>query len=590
VTIPALTSISVSAITESTASGGGNITAGGGGAITARGVCWGTAANPTTGGSKTSNGTGTGSFTSAITGLNPGTTYHVRAYASNSAGTGYGNDLSFTTETAPATIATTAVTSPTATTASSGGTITADGGAAITARGVCWGTAANPVIASNNYTSDGTGTGTFTSSITGLTPGVTYHVRAYSTNSAGTSYGNDATFATPAILAALTTAIISSPTATSAASGGTITSDGGAAVTARGVCWNTSAGPTTANTKSSDATGTGTFTSSITGLSPVTTYYVRAYATNSAGTSYGDELSFTTPPAVPSLVTARMELVTTTSALAGGNVILDGGAAVTNRGVCFNTTGSPSTADFKTSLGAGAAIFISDLSGLTAGTTYYVRAYATNSAGTGYGNSISFVTVPTSVSDADGNVYNIALIDTQVWMKENLKTTKLNDGTAIPNITDATWATVTTPAMGWYNNNEATYKDVYGGYYNFYTVSTGKLCPTGWRVPNDHDWTALFTFLGGTNAAGGKMKEAGLTHWNSPNTGATNSSGFSGLPGGYRFPGDGSYGGLTQIANWWTTTQQDPNMGFHKQLQWDTPVIGQAGGVKTWGRNVRCVK
>jgi uncharacterized protein (TIGR02145 family) len=493
VTPPTLTSTDVSAITESTATSGGEITSDGGAAITARGVCWSTAADPTISNSKSSNGIGTGIFTSAITGLNPGTTYHLRAYATNSAGTGYGDDLSFTTNTVLASLTTAAVTAINEASATSGGTISTDGGAVITQRGVCWSTSANPTI-SDNKTINGADKGTFTSSITGLTPGTTYHVRAYATNSAGTSYGNDVFFTTHAFYPILTTTAISSPTATSASGGGNISSDGGATVTARGVCWSIAHYPMTADAKSTDGTGTGSFTSNLTGL--------------------------------------------------------------------------------------------------ISGTTYYVRAYATNSIGTAYGNEVSFMTLETmgTVTDADNNIYQTLSIGTQMWMKENLKTTKLNDGTLIPLVTDNTWSTLTTPAFGWYNNDVATYKEIYGGYYNFYTVSTGKLCPAGWRVPSDADWMALFSFLGGTSIAGGKLKETGTTHWLGPNTGATNESGFTGLPGGYRFPGDGSYGGITQLANWWTATQQDPNMGFHKQLQWDTSVIGQAGGVKTWGRNVRCVK
>lgn len=592
VTMPVVTSTSVSAITEITASSGGTISFDGGAAITARGVCWGTTISPDITGRKTSNGTGSGSFTSSLTGLTPGTVYHIRAYATNSAGTGYGNDISFTTVTALATLTTTAISAVTSTSASSGGTITADGGASVTARGVCWGATANPTV-SGSKTTDGTGTGTFTSNITGLTPGTTYHIRAYTTNSAGTSYGNDVTFSTNTALSVLTTTAYSALTSDSVKSGGAISTDGGEVVTARGVCWNTSANPTISNSKTTDGTGTGSFTSNVTNLSPGTAYFLRAYATNSVGTAYGNEITFTTPPAIPTLTTAEMQLVTSTSALAGGTVTSEGGAEVTNRGVCFSTFHNPTIANFKTSLGAGAATFVSSLTGLTPGITYYLRAYATNSAGTGYGNEVTFPTleITGTVTDVDGNVYPTLAIGTQMWMKENLKTSKLNDGTPIPLVTDNTWGTLTTSGFGWYNNDVTTYKDTYGGYYNFYTVSSGKLCPAGWRVPSDVDWTTLFSFLGGTSVAGGKLKETGTAHWDSPNTGATNDSGFTGLPGGYRFPNDGSsYGGLTQIANWWTSSQADPNLSFHKQLQYDTPTVSQGGNVKNYGRNVRCVK
>ncbi len=197
VTPPTLTTTAVSGISATTASGGGTITSDGGASVDSRGVCWATSVNPVVGGSCTSDGAGTGAFISSITGLTPSTAYHVRAYATNSVGTGYGNDVTFSTLPASAlpTLTTTAVSGITGTTASSGGTITLDGGTPVTARGVCWDISVNPVVG-GSCTSDGTGTGTFASFITGLTPSAVYHVRAYATNSAGTGYGNDLTFST----------------------------------------------------------------------------------------------------------------------------------------------------------------------------------------------------------------------------------------------------------------------------------------------------------------------------------------------------------------------------------------------------------
>ena len=292
-----LTTSNVTGITINAATTGGNITSSGGADITARGVCWGTSRNPVVTGSKTTDGKGTGSFSSSITGLTPNTQYYVRAYATNSVGTAYGNEVSFTTsEIVVPTLTTTAASAILLTTATSGGNITNDGGASVTARGVCFATTANPDI-TGTITSDGTGTGVFTSSLTGLTPATMYYARAYATNSAGTAYGNEITFTTASIVApTLTTVDISAITLTSAASGGVITSDGGAAVTARGVCWATTTGPTTSNNITTDGNGTGTFASAITGLTAGTTYYVRAYATNSIGTSYGNELTFETSP------------------------------------------------------------------------------------------------------------------------------------------------------------------------------------------------------------------------------------------------------------------------------------------------------
>ena len=191
-------------------------------------------------------------------------------------------------------ISTSPVTNITLTTATSGGDISSDGNAAVTARGVCWSTLSNPAI-SDSKTSDGNGTGQFTSNIAGITSGTLYYVRAYATNSAGTAYGDEVSFTTTlAQLATLTTSSVTSIGATTAISGGTITDDGGSGITARGVCWSISTNPTIGGSHSSDGTGKGSFSSSLTGLTSGTLYYARAYATNGTGTAYGNEVSFTT--------------------------------------------------------------------------------------------------------------------------------------------------------------------------------------------------------------------------------------------------------------------------------------------------------
>lgn len=182
--------------------------------------------------------------------------------------------------------------------ASSGGIITNDGGSAITGRGVCWGTAPDPVI-SGNHTADGTGAGSFTSSVTSLAASTTYHIRAYATNAAGTAYGNEISFITPVapiVLPTIITAIASAISSTSATCGGHVIDDGGSPVTVRGVCWSTSHNPVVSGNHTLDGSGLGAYSTPMSPLSPSTTYYVRAYASNSLGTAYGNEISFTTSP------------------------------------------------------------------------------------------------------------------------------------------------------------------------------------------------------------------------------------------------------------------------------------------------------
>ena len=290
---PTVTTQDVTGIGSTSATGNGNITNLGSSNPTAHGVCWNTSGTPTTGDNKTDEGaeSTTGAFTASITGLAPGTSYYVRAYATNSAGTSYGNQVSFTTGTTTPTVTTTTPSSITSTTASSGGNITSDGGSTVTDRGICWSTLVNPTTADNKI-SAGPSAVSFTLTITGLNPGTAYHVRAYAVNSAGTAYGSDVPFTTNALLPTVTTTTPSNITTTTATSGGNVTADGGSSVTARGVCWSTSTNPTISDSKTTNGSGTGTFTSGITGLTGNTQYHVRAYATNSAGTAYGQDLTF----------------------------------------------------------------------------------------------------------------------------------------------------------------------------------------------------------------------------------------------------------------------------------------------------------
>ena len=297
IVIPTVTTTAISAITSTSANSGGTLTYDGGATVSAWGVCWSTSANPTLANSFLQNTVSSGSFSSALSGLTQNTTYYVRAYATNSAGTAYGNEQSFTTTDTNVvlpTITTTAVFAITTISAIIGATITSDGGATLSAWGVCWSTSANPTLA-NSFLQHNVSTTIFGSALSGLTQNTTYYVRAYATNSAGTAYGNEQSFTTLAIvLPIVTTTAIFAITSTSANSGGMLTYDGGATVSAWGVCWSTSTNPTLANSFSQNTVSSGSFSSALSGLTLNTTYYVRAFATNSAGTAYGNEQIFTT--------------------------------------------------------------------------------------------------------------------------------------------------------------------------------------------------------------------------------------------------------------------------------------------------------
>jgi uncharacterized protein (TIGR02145 family) len=353
-----------------------------------------------------------------------------------------------------------------------------------------------------------------------------------------------------------------------------VTSDGGSEIIVFGVCWSTSPNPTISHNKTSYNTGIGSYTSIITGLTENTTYYVRAYATNNAGTSYGNEISFKTNlvnkgSTVPTLTTTAVSAITSTSAISGGNITDDGGGDITARGVFWNRTpDSDIYPDEVTTDGIGTGSFVSNLSNLNPGTTYYVKAYAVNGVGIAFGPILSFTTdmeepnpnlTYGKVSDIDGNDYKTIQIGIQEWMAENLKTTKYNDGNSIPNVTDfIEWSDLITGVYCWYKNDASAYKATYGALYNWFTVSTGKLCPAGWHVPSDAEWTTLYGYLGGAGVAGGKLKETGTTHWISPNTGATNSSGFTALPGGtlslFNDPDFSGWGDPGSSGIWWSAS------------------------------------
>jgi uncharacterized protein (TIGR02145 family) len=379
---------------------------------------------------------------------------------------------------------------------------------------------------------------------------------------------------------------ITAITAVSALSGGNISSDGGATVTSRGVCWNTAPSPTIANSKSVDGSGTGLFTSNLTGLNPGTVYYVRAYATNSVGTAYAAELSFTTlaAPSVPSLAaTTAAGSITLNSVISGGNVTSDGGAGVTARGVCWSTSSNPTTVNSKTTDGTGTGTFTSTLTGLTANTVYYVRSYATNAAGTGYGSEISFTSL---------QIGTVAICS-QLWMDRNLSVGNYRNGDPIPLVTDATaWANLTTGAYCFYNNDPST-EAVYGRLYNWYAASDPRgLAPTGWHMPTEAEWRTLGACVGGISGlsvAGGPLKEAGTSHWLSPNSGATNSSGFTALPGGYRTD-FGTFAAIGEYAHWWGPEAFNATLGLGAGVWNFNVVLDIIGADKRNGWNVRCIK
>ena len=385
-TLASISGTTVSNIAATSASVTSTISGDGKASISNKGVVWSTATGPTIAlSTRTNDGVGViGNFNSSLSGLIPFTNYYIRSYATNIVGTAYGPETQFKTLAATPSLTTTSASNILSTSANSGGNISSDNGSVVTARGVVWNTITTPTIDLATKTKDSTGKGAFVSALKPLLPGKLYYARAYATNAIGTAYGNEIQFTTTAIAPTVTTADVSSILTTSATSGGNVTSDGGSAVTARGVVWSTSTAPTiTLTTKTIDGSGPGTFVSSITSLTAGKTYYVRAYATNSIGTSYGSELSFSAVALPASVTTRSISNITATTATSGGNVTSEGGGSVTARGVVWGTSSGPTIAlATKTTDGTGFGVFTSSLTSLKPATTYYFRAYATNSSGT----------------------------------------------------------------------------------------------------------------------------------------------------------------------------------------------------------------
>ena len=389
--------------------------------------------------------------------------------------------------------------------------------------------------------------------------------------------------------------------AQSASGGGSVTGDGGSAVTSKGVCWSTSPGPTINDPMTVSGSGTGTFSSNITGLNPSTLYYVRAYAVNGVGTYYGNEVSFTTQNGIILLTTTAASGIAWYTATSGGSITSDGGSSVTIRGVCWNTVPNPTTANSKTLDGTGTGSYTSSMTGLAMNTKYWIRAYATNNIGTQYGNEITIITKDCSVlTDArDGKSYNVVLLGSQCWMAQNL-----NYGSMVSGAIEQTSNSI--PEKYCYDNISSNC-DTWGGlyqwgeavqYYNgasnttsWNPAPTGNvtgICPADWHLPTNTEWDVLCATLGGTGVAGGKLKETGTIHWNSPNAGATNSSGFTALAGGIRHI-DQNFIGMMNYNQFWTTTQNSDN-AYYRSMNYNYEYVTSNMYWKTTGSSIRCIQ
>jgi uncharacterized protein (TIGR02145 family) len=589
---PTVETASVDQILNASARVGGQVTEDGGADVTDRGIYWGAATHPETTGTKRQIGTGTGIYYDTLSGLTPGAKYYVKAYATNRIGTSFGEETFFATQVNLPTVITSLVTEYTATTATIGGVVTDDGGFKVTLRGVYWGTDPDPRLKGTKLDLD-TGKGEFNTTLTGLDRAKMYYVTAFATNIKGTACGNVISFSTVPELPLVGTSSLSNITAYSAKVGGNITSNGGAEITEKGVYWGIAPEPLTTGTKLAMGSGSGSFSEVLENLSPGTIYYVKAYATNSIGTSYGDEKSDTTLGKVPDITTlAYTDLNTYGVTL---NTRINANYLNTSVSFEYGTTSTYGSTFISDSIATGGAdTVIAVLEDLLPNTTYHYRVAATNELGTVYSADSIFKTYYTGVSgsiaDIEGNPYQTIGIGYQEWTTSNLKVTRYSDNTMIQLVaSDSIWGTLGTGAYCWYNNNDTANKNLYGAIYNWYTVNTGKLCPVGWHVPTDADISELVSFLKGAGSAGGLLKESGILHWNDPNEGATDTYGFTALPGGKRLA-DGSFDLMGSEGNWWTATPYSTQNATYFYLLWNFRYSFQSYINKKYGMSVRCVK
>jgi uncharacterized protein (TIGR02145 family) len=353
-----------------------------------------------------------------------------------------------------------------------------------------------------------------------------------------------------------------------------------------GHCWSLSKDPTLSDQKTELGIpkGIGGFKSELTNLEAGRTYHVRAYLRTENEVEYGEDITFQTHAGFI-VTTTPLSSVTSVTAQSGGTIVDDGGMTVTSCGVCWGTSAGPTVSGSHTNEGTSSGSFTSTLTGLTSGTVYYFRAYATNSLGTVYGAEMNFIT---PVTDIDGNLYKTVKIGSQIWMAENLRVLHYRSGGEIKNYPDNTaWSNLDDTWTGGYCDYNNTVNNLYGKLYNSFAVlNAGKLCPAGWRIPTADDWLTLINYLGGYYEAGGKLKEAGTSHWKSPNTG-TNESGFTALPGGYRWY-DGIFHSFTEMAMFWG--EGSGGGVLHFALSNTGNSIMSEGANSTEGNSVRCIK
>lgn len=584
----------------------------GGMEIIERGLCLSLTPNPNLLNRKfpANEGPGTGWYSCLMHGLIPGTLYHVKAYAINSLGEGFSDeDITFTTEKLRIPqVRITKISNETTKSAEATGKVDHDGGAEIIARGFCWSTDPNPT--KNDFSVSvnvGQGMGWYNGKLSKLQHGTLYYVKAYATNSQGDAYSNnEISFTTIEIIEpVLLTSSISETTHTSAKVSGKVEDNGGSDITSRGFCWSTDPEPDLddESVPAIEGPGLGWFNGSLTGLKRGTKYFVRAYASNSVKTGYGNQIDFYTlgnrAPNKPEVIFPQNN--TTNHPL---EIKLEWECVDFEEDPLKYDVWYGEDPDNLTKTGNQITENNCTLRNLRTNTKYYwkIDAFDYNHNQSTEGDIWCFWTTEenekgTLIDIRDGKVYSTIKIGNQWWMAENLNYETNNS---------------------FCYNNRTTYCITYGRLYNWAEamkidqrfndekwdgsdIKHQGICPDGWHIPSDDEWKIMEMYLGmnqGTVNAenwrgtyeGGSLKETGYKHWNYPNTGATNGSGFSALPGGDCWP-NMEFHRMGFDAYFWTSSEYNNLFSWYRRLNNNySSIYRYYGFSKKYGRSIRCVK
>ena len=577
--IPVLKTSDVSEISDKSVTSGGVILASGGLPVINLGVCWDTVANPTTACPKTADSVANREFISYIRGLKPNKSYYLRAYATNSMGTAYGEEKEFKTTKIPPLVTTVTITDKFLYSASCSVTINSDGGSKIIEYGVVWNTKPDPTTA-NSKANKPYARGKFR--MKDLKAGTTYYARSYAINSEGTGYGKTKSFRTLGSEPKARTLAASNLTTTTAVVKAVV--NAGYLLTQAafeyGITekYGQSSGLSKIPFKSKSDT---TIRAQLTNLKPGTTYHFRVKAINDLGTTYGKDSTF---------------LILMIPNITGFSPI---NKNYRDSEFIITPPMSNSQGKFTYSSSNPKVLVIKENKAIITGSGTSIITANQAPFGNFASGSVS-TTFSMNLVDIDGNVYNTISIGGQDWMKENLKVTRYRTGAPITNVTDnSAWTSLTEGAYCWIKNDTLKLDPAYGAIYNWYAaVDARKICPTSWHVPTDAEWQVMERYLGMTFTEAEGTTVRGVNYglqlkdsvgWIKKGN-ATNSSEFSALPAGLRYGSTGQFYNTGIDACWWTSTEQDTYTAWLRNMFYSFNSIYRITDSKTFGFSVRCVR